>query len=267
MRFGVVFLVMWVRGEDLLFSIITICKNNGDALSKTIESVKCQSFTNFEYIIVDGKSDQNTLGIIGKYSSVIDKICTQLGSGIYDALNIGLEMAEGDYVVFVHGGDRFASTNILSSVASQIAIADVDLIFGGKEYLSSDEENIVRRWIPGESNKFKWWLGWMPPHLGCIFKRQVYKRYGGFDSSYSISGDYEFLLRVMYRDNRISMKRISKIIVQMGTGGVSHSSLRNIVRSNCEVLRAWRDNCGFVPYWIFLTKPFSKLIQFYRLSK
>ena len=102
------------------FSIITICYNAAAVIERTLQSVTGQSWADKEYIIVDGASKDSTLDIVGKYREGIDILVSEPDKGLYDAMNKGLKLATGDYVLFMNAGDRFHEDTTLEQIASQV---------------------------------------------------------------------------------------------------------------------------------------------------
>ncbi|XDD52788.1 glycosyltransferase family 2 protein [Leptospira sp. WS4.C2] len=111
-------------------SIITIVLNNKLFMEYTIESVKAQRWENFEYIVVDGGSTDGTVELISKSKSVVDQFVSEPDKGIYDAMNKGLRMAKGEWVIFLNAGDRFANPNVFSEIFKLKNLEEIDFIFG-----------------------------------------------------------------------------------------------------------------------------------------
>lgn len=106
--------------NKITFSIITVCYNAEKVLERTIKSVINQKYRNFEYIIVDGKSDDSTMDIVKKYKSSIDCIISEPDKGLYDAMNKGILASSGDYIIFINADDSLADNDVLANVASLI---------------------------------------------------------------------------------------------------------------------------------------------------
>ena len=104
-----------------LLSIITVVKNDEQNIQKTIKSIISQKNINYEYIIIDGKSTDNTLKKIRKYKSKINKIISRKDNGIYDAMNKGLKVANGDVIVFCNSGDFFCRTLTKKTISNKFS--------------------------------------------------------------------------------------------------------------------------------------------------
>ena len=122
-------------------------------------------------------------------------------------------------------------------------------------------KSIVKRiWKPGLHKRWKYLLGWMMPHQALLVKRELFIKYGGFDIQFEIAADYDWMLRVFYL-NREPVKYCNFDVITMEIGGKSNASFKNIVMSNLEVLMSWKKYFRFIPFWIFVLKPVSKIFQ------
>lgn len=110
-------------------SIITVCYNAENEIARTIESVLKQTFNDFEYIIVDGSSTDSTLNIVNSYKSSIQQIISEPDKGIYDAMNKGIKMANGEWVIMMNAGDQFASNTVLDEIFSSYIPDSIDFIY------------------------------------------------------------------------------------------------------------------------------------------
>lgn len=129
--------------KDILFSIITVVYNSENLIERTIQSVKNQTYCNYEYIIIDGNSNDNTLKIISSYSEVVDNLVSEKDSGIYDAMNKGIRLSKGKYLIFLNAGDVFCHDSILENISLHIKSQNNPLIvYGGNEVYNENEEFI-----------------------------------------------------------------------------------------------------------------------------
>ena len=126
-------------------SVITVCRNSEETIERTLQSVACQTCKDFEYIVVDGVSTDSTLEIIDKYKSHISKFISEPDKGIYDAMNKGAKMAEGEYIVFLNADDVFIHENVLSLVAEKMKDKKADLFYGDLVFLEKNTGRINNR--------------------------------------------------------------------------------------------------------------------------
>lgn len=154
-------------------SIITIAYNSGHSIADAINSVLSQTYTDIEYIIVDGKSKDNTVEVVKSFGDRISKFVSEPDKGIYDALNKGVRMATGDVIGFMHSDDLFASDTILEKVAEIFKNHDTDSLYGDLQYVYKNDTNkVLRYWKSGKFTIGRLRRGWMPPHPTFYVKRK-----------------------------------------------------------------------------------------------
>jgi glycosyltransferase len=247
----------------LKISIITASYNNADTIRDTIVSVLEQDYREIEYIIIDGASSDDTLKIVEEFRPRISKIISEKDEGIYFALNKGIENASGDVIAFLHADDMYAGKNIISKVMKVFSGEKTDSVYGDLHYVDrSDTGKIVRNWKSKKYSEDLFHKGWMPPHPSFFLKKEMYTKYGRFNTTLRSAADYELMLRMLVK-NKISTVYLPEVIVKMRTGGVSNVSLKNRMKANREDKRAWEIN-GLEPGWFtFIRKPLSKISQFF----
>jgi len=244
-------------------SIITATYNSQETIEMCVKSVLAQTYSNIEYIIVDGGSKDNTLKIIksltNNYQSV--NIVSEPDKGIYDALNKGISKASGDVVGFVHSDDFLADEKSISLIVEVFLSQNVDGVYGNLHYVAFNDTNkIIRNWT---SKPFKTRLlkqGWMPAHPTLYLRRSIYTEYGGFNLNYKIAADYDFILRIFKQIN-LKFFYLPKTIVKMRIGGASNRSLKNIILKSREDYRAITSN-GTGTLLTILLKNVTKIKQF-----
>lgn len=245
------------------FSIITVCYNSAVTIEHTIQSVLNQTFTDFEYIVVDGGSKDGTVAILEKFKDRISFI-SEKDSGIYDAMNKGLKMAKGEIIGMIGADDFYPSNDVLDAVSIGFDTFKTDAIYGDLQYVNSDRiDKVVRYWSVGEYKKENWLKGFMPPHLSFYVKKQCYEKFGEYRTDLVCAADYELMLRMMYK-NDITVQHIPKVLMTMRNGGTSNASLKHRWVANQEDRKAWKLN-GLKPKWYTLWwKPLSKIAQLFR---
>ncbi|MEQ9423182.1 MAG: glycosyltransferase family 2 protein [Cyclobacteriaceae bacterium] len=243
-------------------SIITAVYNNVETISGCIESVINQDYSNIEYIIIDGKSDDGTIDKINTYSDHIDYLISDNDNGIYDAMNKGLAIATGEIVGFINSDDMLNSSNCISAIVAEFERTKADIVYGDKVYYSKDLKRMKRYWKAGPLKLESYRYGWMTPHLSTYIKKGVYDEYGFFNTSLKVAADYELMFRFIYCQ-RVKAVYLPKIIAKMREGGVSNGSLSKMWRTNYEVYKSWAMNDRFITPLIIILKPLSKITQLF----
>lgn len=242
-------------------SIITITYNSEKTLRDTIESVLGQSYKDIEYILVDGKSKDSTCDIIRSYGDRISKFVSEKDNGLYDALNKGIRLTTGDVVGFLHSDDIFASAETIKMIAEAFIKFQVDSVYGDLVYVDqNDTDKIIRFWRSRKFSRTRALTGWMPPHPTFYVKREVYEKFGGFNTSFRIAADYESILRFLVRF-RVSTFYIPLVLIRMRLGGESNKSIKNVIRKSLEDIRAMHIN-GLISFAALFNKNASKFKQF-----
>jgi len=250
----------------LKISIITVVWNNKETIKDAIDSVLNQTYQNIEYIIVDGASTDGTIDIVKSYEDNISKLISEKDKGIYDGLNKGISLATGDVIAFLHSDDIYASKTILEDAAKKFQNdVTLDGVYGDLVYTpKSDTSKVLRYWKSRDFESSLLKKGWMPAHPTLFLKREIYEKYGGFDLSFKIAGDYDFMLRVLSAG--IKVKYIPKVLYKMRVGGESNKSLKNIMLKSKEDLRALQKNSVGGIYSLMI-KNLSKIKQFINKEK
>lgn len=227
-------------------SLITITYNSAETLTDTIQSVLNQTYTNIEYIIVDGASKDNTISIIKEYEPLFEgciKWISEPDKGLYDAMSKGIRMATGDVVGILNSDDFFTSKEILQKVADAFEQNNqLDAIYGDVHFVHPNNLNKCVRYY--SSKVFKrdlMKLGFMPAHPSFYIRRECFDKYGLYKTDYKVAADFEFLLRVIYKA-KIKIKYIPIDMVTMRIGGASTSGIESHKKIMKEHLRAFREN-------------------------
>lgn len=223
-------------------TVITAVFNRPKTIGQAIDSVANQTFKNVEHLIIDGASTDSTIAEIAshRHSSMI--VYSEPDAGIYDALNKGVKRASGDVVGVMHSDDVFAHDDVLTLVSNTMADCNLDAVYGDLQYISAAKEGkVIRHWVSGDFTPAKLRQGWMPPHPTMYLRRDVFEKFGAYDTTYRIAADYEAFLRWFGRGN-LRMGYIPEVLVKMRVGGESNRSLGRILRKSHEDYRALRGN-------------------------
>ncbi|MDB3947347.1 glycosyltransferase [Candidatus Pelagibacter sp.] len=254
--------------HKLKISIITVCLNSEKTIKTTLDSVANQSFKLIEHIIIDGKSTDKTISIVKKYSH-ITKIISEPDKGIYDAMNKGIKIANGDIICFLNSDDFYANDEVLSRATNIFnSSSSVDACYADLVYTDSlDIFKNIRYWkskkfVPGLFSK-----GWCPPHTTFFARKSIYMQFGNFNLEYKIASDVELMMRFL-EVYKINALYVPELWIKMRSGGVTNKNLKNIITQNKEILHALKSHKLFVNKLVFfVSKFFSRSIQFLRNSE
>lgn len=243
-------------------SVITVVLNNQAYVKDAIASVLSQTYSDIEYIVIDGGSSDGSMQIIHSFEERISKVISEPDEGIYDAMNKGLSLATGDVVGFLNADDFYAHPNVIEHVANAFKSMEVEALYADLDYVSrNDKKKVLREWRSGVYNKDSFYKGWMPPHPTFFVRREVYRRYGGYNTQLVSTADYELMLRfLLLHDVRAGYLR--EVIVKMRVGGQSNRTLLNRIKANLEDRKAWKLNHIRPRWYTMFLKPLSKITQF-----
>lgn len=245
-------------------SIITATFNSCTTIRDTIHSVLSQNYTDYEHIIIDGNSKDNTLEIVKefeyKYNGKL-KWISEKDKGLYDAMNKGIRMATGDVIGILNSDDFYASSDVLKIISD--AFTDVDAVYGDIQYVdSSNLKECVRYYSSKSFKRWKMRLGIMPAHPSFYCKREIYTKYGLFDLDFKIAADFEQLLRLIYI-HRIKTRYIPMLFVTMRRGGISSSGFSSHKRIIRDHMLAYKKNGIYSNYFLEGIRYVNKLIDIY----
>lgn len=223
-------------------SIITVVWNNEKTIKSCINSILSQTYKDIEYIIVDGKSTDNTIKIIESYENKISKFISEKDNGIYDAMNKGISLATGDIVGILNSDDFYTDNTVIETIVNEFQSKNIDATFSDLDYVSFQDENkITRKWRSTPYYKDAFTKGWHPAHPTFFVKKDIYNKYGLFDLNFNISADFEIMLRFIEK-YKIKTTYIPKVLVKMREGGESNQSIKNILIGNKNVRKAFKKN-------------------------
>lgn len=203
---------------DIKFSIITVCYNSGKTIERTIQSVLNQSYHNYEYIIIDGASTDNTLEIVRKYEPQFQekmKIVSEPDRGIYDAMNKGIALASGELIGIVNSDDYY-ETDALENIMKTYDGYEYSIVYGLLRKVQAGKEVMVY------SKNHDFLDREMITHPTCFVSRKIYQDFGTYSLEYPYSADYEFMLR-MSRHKQVKFEESYCLISNFSIDGASSS--------------------------------------------
>lgn len=232
------------------FSIITVVYNDKKNIDSTIKSVINQNYKNFEYIIVDGNSDDGTFEIIKSYSKKLSFFISENDKGIYDAMNKGLNYAKNDWVIFMNSGDLFVSNNTLKEISAELN-NKIDLIYG-------NHINYKNHIIYPSSIK-NLWQGSFVCHQSTVIKTKIMKKLK-FDLKYKIASDYDFFLKLFF--NNYSVKYINLDISKVSRGGLSDNFRIQTIKEFKSIIGKYNKSYSIKLFYDFYLIPLNYLKLF-----
>ncbi len=242
-------------------SIITVVLNGVKTISYALSSVKEQSYENIEHLVMDGKSTDGTLDILRTHEKRGVTLVSESDGGIYDALNKGIKLSTGEIIGILHSDDQFADSFVIESVMDVFKNPDIDVVYGDLIYVRNDSSgSTYRKWNSGKFRTYKLGLGWMPPHPTLFMRRSLFNIHGWYDTRYSISSDYDLILRY-FGNGGVRSSHLTKVLVKMRVGGKSNRSFKHLfLKSKEDYLIIKRNKIGNIHTLFF--KNIIKMFQF-----
>ena len=230
-------------------SIITATYNSDTTVRDTLESILRQTHQDWEIIIEDGGSNDDTLAIVREYEPQCNgkmRIFSEKDEGLYDAMNRGIVRATGDVIGILNSDDFYHDEHVLEDINSAMDGQPVDCVYGDLKFVQAhNTDRVVRIWKGSQHKNGAFLHGWHPAHPTFYARRKCFEKYGCFDTSFAVSADFELMLRFLEVAG-VRNRYIPRYFVKMRMGGESTGSIRNIIRGNRGILRALRKN-GFEP--------------------
>ena len=214
-----------------LVSIITVVFNGERYLEQTILSVINQKYRNFEYIIIDGLSSDKTRDIIRKYENKIDYWISESDAGIYDAMNKGIALSNGELIGIINSDDWYEEVAVAEVVEKYKCNLDIN-IFHGLHRLWDDRGVLG---VIGHTDLFL--NNGMISHPSCFIKRSIYEKYGNYSCEYKIVSDYELMLR--FKSKEVSFMFIEKILANFRNNGISFRSKRQLIFETMQIQKKY----------------------------
>jgi glycosyltransferase involved in cell wall biosynthesis len=220
-------------------SVITIVYNNARDIERTMLSVLHQTYQQIEYVVVDGASTDSTLDIIKRYENRIAKLISEEDKGIYDAMNKGLKLATGDYVIFMNSGDEFYANDTVEKVFA--SADDADIYYGETEMINDQLQSLGQRRHKVPEN-FTWRsfnYGMSVSHQAIYIKRSLTEPY---DPKYKLSADIDWIIRAAKKAKKII--KVDGYVAKYLVGGMSKAKHRQSLAERFDIMKR---HYGLVP--------------------
>lgn len=248
----------------MTISIITVTFNSASTVLSTFESILSQTYSDIDYIVVDGGSTDGTIDIIKQYEGKFGgrmRWISEKDHGIYDAMNKGILMAKGDVVGILNSDDFFTSDDVVKTVADQFT-DDLDAVYGDIHFVHPNNLNKCVRYY--SSKNFRQWairFGYMPAHPSLYIKKWVFEKYGTYSLDYKIASDFDMVARIFCK-YKIRTKYIQKDFVTMRTGGISTSKFSHRLLITKEDVKACKNNGIYSNFFFCSVKYITKIFEF-----
>lgn len=225
--------------EQPTLSVITVVYNNARDIERTIRSVVGQTYPHIEYLVVDGGSTDGTVAVIKQYSDRISQWVSEPDKGIYDAMNKGLAMATGDYVLFMNSGDEIYAPDTVARIFATEPGADI--YYGETELFDDNWESLGlrRHYVPERFSWRSFRYGMNVSHQAIYIRRNIVGRY---DTQYQLSADIDWVIRAAKQAKRAVNTRM--LVAKYLVGGLSKKRHR---QSLVERFRIFTKHYGLLP--------------------
>lgn len=241
-------------------TIITVVYNGADTIEQTINSVRKQDYGNIEYIIIDGGSTDHTREIVEAYRSDIDIFISETDEGLYDAMNKGIAMASGELIGILNSDDLYTNTTI-SRVVAYYEATEAEVIYGKALWF----DDLGKTSLYVSSNPEELWCRMAIPHPTVFVKKEIYKKYGVFNTKYLIAADYELMLRLYSQGVRFGC--VDEILAYFRRGGLSAQRQENVIQESMEISLSYLQKCREKEKWepkiqeVYIRRRFSQLLE------
>ena len=248
------------------FSIITVTFNAGELFDKTISSVREQTYSDVEHIIIDGASTDGTAQKAAEYKLLCDNansrtvvVISEPDKGLYDAMNKGLRQATGEYVLFLNAGDVFPSADTLENIEATLGDGEElpAVLYGETDIVDTDGNFIRHRRL--SAPKHLTWRSFMRGMLVChqaFYARRDIAQQTFYNLSYRYSADVDWCIRIMKKAHTMGlpMRNVGFVVVNFLYGGISKQNHRNSLKERFAVMRShygWLPTVCMHAYFLF----------------
>ncbi len=240
--------------SSIKVSIITVTYNAEQFIEKTIKSIINQSYENIEIIVIDGKSTDNTLNIIKKYSDNIDRYISEADTGIYDAMNKGIDLATGDYITFLNAGDDYINNQVINDLFKNLDTS-TDVVYADHISVLNNKEKYREAKEFTKDNLFKY-LTSTVCHQAIFVKRAITPKY---NLIYKLKGELNWYFDILNTPNIKYLHKKIPIVYYL-RGGVGEKKYMLNLKEIIKVLYYHGNIFGVIKAYKFLFKYFIKII-------
>jgi len=250
-----------------LISIIIVTNNSENTIADTLTSIKKQIYKNYEIIVIDKKSTDNTIKIV-KNKKLKSRIYIGTDKGIYDAINKGILKSKGNIISILHSDDFYHDKHTLLNVSRTFYRYNVDIVYGDLLYVKKNNKNfVIRYWRSSVFVKNLFTRGWSPPHPTFFCTKKTYVNGKLYKTNLGNSSDIELMHRYL-EIKGFRSKYLKKFLVVMRYGGMSNNSIKKIISQNIAILKFLKIHKNLFAILIFFAhKLINRFMQFLHARK
>jgi glycosyltransferase involved in cell wall biosynthesis len=227
--------------SPIIVSVITINLNNAKGLQKTIASVQSQSYKHIEYLIIDGASTDGSLDVVASFESNNLHLLSKKDTGIYNAMNKGIALAKGEYLLFLNSGDTFYNQNSLEKLV--LASNQIDLVYGNI-IVAYPTQSIVKQY-PQELT-FGYFINDSLPHPATLIRKSLFTQLGMYNEQNKIVSDWEFMMNAICL-HKCSYKYLPETISVFDVNGLSSNPNYKVLQQKERLAALNRHYKLFLP--------------------
>ena len=200
--------------------------------------------------------------IIKKYKKNIKTIISEKDEGIYDAINKGINCSTGEVISILHSDNTFYDNKCTQKIMYYFKKnLKLDCLIGNTLITSSNGKRTIRKYNANFFRKWMLYLGYSPPHPSTFVKKKIYKKFGLYNKKYSIAGDYDFFVRILFKKNFL-FKRVNENFVKMKNGGKSTNSIISNYISSKEMINSLTRHKIYSNWFLIVLRLPLKLFQY-----
>lgn len=232
-------------------SIITVCYNAGRFIESTIQSVLAQTYPHIEYIIVDGASKDNTMEVIAPYRSRIAKAVSEKDNGLYDAMNKGMQLATGEYLLFLNADDTLADDTVIEKMLG--TCPDADVYYGEAMFMDEQGKELGLRSeqtphkVPAQLNWKSLKHGMVVSHQAYVIRRRLSPPY---DLQYKVCADIDWMIRTLKASRNICNTHVT--VSKFRVGGTSKQRQQLAWKERYKILSRYYGHIPNFTHHLFI---------------
>lgn len=246
-------------------TIITVCYNsekNGKHIEDTLKSVLKQTYKNYEYLIIDGKSTDNTLDIVHKYEKKFQgkmRVISEKDKGIYDAMNKGIKLATGDIIGIINSDDVLIDKDVFKRIIENYT-PETDILYADLLYCDNSLKKIIRNYQSGPIKS----LDWCGAHPTMYIRKKVFKKSGSYNLKYKTAADYDLMVRL--NKAHYNFTYLKDYLVLMRLGGASNG-FKGYLNDFKDAYHILKDNHVNFPFLRTLKRCVKTVISYMQANK